>query len=955
MAKKSSAGSLVLMLAALVCAPFALRAQEKPPDAQAVVLDTSGFWRFYLTLRTPVVREGDSLKEIGAPCNTPAPPADWTAVEFDDSGWVRQAGAPFAAWSRWEQVARANVGFIYCHQSSLALAQICLRAKFQVDDPAVAKGLKLAVTFRGGLAVCVNGKEIARDHLPQGALSPEMPAETYPREAYFLEDGDLPQGYGRKGSKSERLQLHLRTAEIDVPPSALRKGTNVLALSIHRAPLSADVYAKLKPLNGNELPYYLWDACGLFSARLTGPAGAAVRPNATRAAGVQVWNSDLLRQDTDLDWGDPDEPRRPVRISGTRNGSFSGKALVGSNHDIKGLKASVTALAGPRGAVIPASAVTLRYAAPDLPRRESDFNRFDSLYESPPAEAPARVKKADPNAVRILPGQPAPVYGAVVPVWLTVKIPADAAPGNYRGTLTVQLADVAQPPSAGAVSSDADVAQPPSAEIASSLAQAGAPVPHQPHQPQPGAAVLHIPVELRVAGFRLPDPKDYRTFVELVQSPDTLAVEYGAALWSDAHWKLIERSLALTGQVGAKTCYVPLIAETNMGNEQSMVRWTKQPDGSYRCDFSAMERYLDLVEKRQGPPTVVCFIVWDNFLEGGQFGDEVERLEGEKVREERFDYKGKGPEVTVLDGGKASKVMLPQYSEPGAKALWAPLAKELRERMKKRGLDKAMMLGLATDAVPAAAVVNLWTELLPGVPWASEAHPFRVKDIHGAPVGFTAAVWHPRFISYDGTSRQGWQNPKLMAQFARDVTEYNPLTVFRLIAEMNVGGDQRGFARWGADFWPVVRDRRGAATGRVYERYPKANWRNLNIKTAFLGPGPDGPVATARFEALREGVEECEARIFIEEALAGGKVPPALAERCKELIAERNRNIVMGLGVHALEGFQDIAAYWRIHDWHCNVDSRIGYYWYLASGWQAQSEKLYGAAAEVAAALGKGN
>jgi hypothetical protein len=192
-----------------------------------------------------------------------------------------------------------------------------------------------------------------------------------------------------------------------------------------------------------------------------------------------------------------------------------------------------------------------------------------------------------------------------------------------------------------------------------------------------------------------------------------------------------------------------------------------------------------------------------------------------------------------------------------------------------------------------------------------------------------------------------------MVQFARDVTEHNPLTVFRLIGEMNVGGDQRGFGRWGADFWPVMKGRRGDYAGRIYERYPKANWRNLNIKTAFLGPGPEGPVATARFETLREGVQECEARIFIEQALDDGKLPPDLASRSRERIAERNRAIAMGLSPHAIEGFQDAGAYWRIHDWHCN-SGIAGYYWYLTSGWQERSMKLYDAAAAVATAL-RGN
>jgi hypothetical protein len=219
------------------------------------------------------------------------------------------------------------------------------------------------------------------------------------------------------------------------------------------------------------------------------------------------------------------------------------------------------------------------------------------------------------------------------------------------------------------------------------------------------------------------------------------------------------------------------------------------------------------------------------------------------------------------------------------------------------------------------------------------------------PVAYTSAVWHPRFISYDGTSRQGWKSPRLRVQFARDVSDLYPLTTFRLIGEHNIGGDQRGFARFGADLWPVVEAEMGART-RVYQRYPKASWRNLNIKVALLGPGPEGPVATARFEALREGIQQCEARIFIEQALAEGRLPPDLAAACSEVIADRNHAIVMGLSPHKAEGFQDVDAYGRVHDWHRDRGS-VGYCWYLTSGWRERSRRLYDVAARVAAFLDK--
>jgi hypothetical protein len=485
---------------------------------------------------------------------------------------------------------------------------------------------------------------------------------------------------------------------------------------------------------------------------------------------------------------------------------------------------------------------------------------------------------------------------------VTVRVPAEARPGDYRGTLTV-----------------------------------GA-----------GKKVFAVPVELRVSAFKLPDPKDYRTFVELVESPDTLAVEYGLPLWSDAHWKQIEQSLSLVAQVGSKTCYVPLICETNLGNEQSMVRWVKRGGNKYGFDFRIMEKYLDLVAKHQGPSALVCFYVWDNFLEGGQFNGDI-RFESKTTQDDRLAYKGKGPEVTVLDGGEVKRLALPQFSEPAARQLWAGLAKELLARMKQRGMEKKMLLGLATDAVPAPVVVDFWKELLPGVPWASHAHPYRDK-ICGVPVAYTSAVWAPRFISYDGTSRQGWKNPRLMVQFARDVTEFNPLTLFRLIGEHNIGGDQRGFGRFGADFWPTLKDKKGERASRITGRYPKASWRNLDVKNALLGAGSQGPVATARFEVLREGIEECEARIFIEQALDEGQLPPELAARCKQLIAERNHAVVMGLSPHKAEGFCDAASYRRIHDWQDS--GNVGYYWYLVSGWQDRSGRLYDLAAEVAETSG---
>ena len=66
----------------------------------------------------------------------------------------------------------------------------------------------------------------------------------------------------------------------------------------------------------------------------------------------------------------------------------------------------------------------------------------------------------------------------------------------------------------------------------------------------------------------------------MIQSPDTLALQYGVPLWSDRHWELIGKSFDLMRPTGSRVVYVPLLRNTNQGNSESMVRWTKKKDGS---------------------------------------------------------------------------------------------------------------------------------------------------------------------------------------------------------------------------------------------------------------------------------------------------------------------------------------------------------------------------------------
>jgi hypothetical protein len=110
---------------------------------------------------------------------------------------------------------------------------------------------------------------------------------------------------------------------------------------------------------------------------------------------------------------------------------------------------------------------------------------------------------------------------------------------------------------------------------------------------------------------------------------------------------------------------------------------------------------------------------------------------------------------------------------------------------------------------------------------------------------------------------------------------------------------------------------------------------------------------------LREGVQECEARIYIERALTDEalrkKLGDDLAKRCQETLDERTRCMIRGISSLELTGYWRQLAPLATHGsggWW-NKPGIAGNAWFISSGWQDRTQDLYRAAADVAAALGE--
>jgi hypothetical protein len=867
-------------------------AGEGAPAAGQVILGDGSFMRVMGTHKTPLMRTDKELTEAiktgqnNYVADGPLPPGDWMKPEFDDSGWGRFVNVATDAWKQG----------LHGYREGPQQALLCLRGKFSIEDPARVKDLKLSLGYRGGAVVYLNGREIARGHLPK-AEKPDFlaPAEDYPSDAFLRPKGD-PLNYEAGDTKTfaDRMNLRLRSLEVALPGELLRKGTNVLAVEIHRAPFFG------KGLEIHDMNNVTaWATCGITGIALRAAEG--VTPNVGRPKGVQVWTAPATTKITAQSYGDPFGAVQPMGIVGCRNGAFSAQVIVSSDGPIAGLKATAgeLSLKGGQGS-LPASAVQVLYALP----RSSDFRLqppiaakltadcwFDALTEQAPATVAAAKEGGRPDA------------GAVQPVWVKVRVPATAAPGDYEGQLTVNVE---------------------------------------------GAKPVEVPVRLKVLDWTLPGPLDFTAHVGLIQSPDSVAIYYNVPLWSEKHWALMEKSFAVMREVGSKNVYLPLIARTNFGNEQSMVRWVRNkvsgvsvsasakatadtqvsgnqpdprnlparrsPDGeggtldTYTYDFTVFDRYLDLALKYL-KPDVISIYVWDPRKYVGRLDP--------KVKE-----KYANPRVSLLDPatGKVEDLVLPAYDSPEAAAVWKPLLLEVQARLKKRGLGEAMMLGMTGDYLPTKQTVQMFAGILPGVKWIQNSHPGNLNgtSIHGVPYGYQTRVYVPLnppmapMAPGDPKRPYGWKVRPQCDFFPRHMLR--PSADFgwhRTIVETALVSEQTGLGRIGADFWPVpnggmteegrresqgVQGHRGSVT--ITARYPEADWDQLNINTsteALLAAGPEGALTTARFELIREGVQDCEARIFIEKVLDSaaqrGKLGDDLARRSQEVLDKRRAGV----------------------------------------------------------------
>jgi hypothetical protein len=451
-----------------------------------------------------------------------------------------------------------------------------------------------------------------------------------------------------------------------------------------------------------------------------------------------------------------------------RAGQASAQALL-TGQKLEGITARVTALTGANGATLPTDAVSVRYLT-------------GSVHAQQLAPQPVETQRQ--------------------PILVTVKIPAAAAPGIYRGQLQVGCAGFTG----------------------------------------------QLPVQVEVMEWVLPPKEQWRTLAGLLHSPDSVALQYNVEPWSDRHLALMESSLRLLAGLGGRDAKIYLIANGIEKERYSMVRYR---DG--KPDFTCVDRYLDLWQKTCGTPRTITLYLWDNRAQN-RGGRRVESYTPEN-----------SVQVTGIGAdGKLTNFPAPYYTTPEAGAFWKPVFDGLKERVAQRGWKSTeMLLGHPWDSWPQEEAIEFLQQAA-GLRWRVFSHAFgypkpdaqgRLLMPCGAEVGWQETCmpvgdYRDERATYNALMKRVYsittagRNTAVMGQ---------PLCYWRDYPATAIRKGMEGISQVGIDFWDLPKH------GNLLRNGNSGFEPRHRTAKAITAPGPNGAEPLLQYLMLQEGLQVCEA------------------------------------------------------------------------------------------------
>lgn len=368
-----------------------------------------------------------------------------------------------------------------------------------------------------------------------------------------------------------------------------------------------------------------------------------------------------------------------------------------------------------------------------------------------------------------------------------------------------------------------------------------------PREAQPGAyrgtvrlscarGSLAVPIQLEVVPFTFPDRT--RLLVTNWFGGGPIAERHGVEEWSEEYWRVLR------------------VYATTMARHHQNIAWVspsyvqvwQEEDGSFSYDFSRFDRWVELFDEAGLGARI----------EIGHYG-------GRKTGEwECPEFVFSDRPATRRTDGSATSVPVPEF------------AHAMQEHLRQRGWLERSMQHIADEPIPVNE--ESWRGISRIV---HEAAPDlrRIDAIHVTDLDGDLEVWVPQLNyyrdAYDaliGKQRQGiaevWFYIAWVPQYPFPNRLIDVPTLNARIAHwMNYLYDAPGYLHWGLNWWNL----------KLGNFSPGDEW--------IMWPGEDGPHGSLRYEAQREGLEDCEYLSLLEDKhRAAGDADPAA--RSKELAGQ---------------------------------------------------------------------
>jgi hypothetical protein len=294
---------------------------------------------------------------------------------------------------------------------------------------------------------------------------------------------------------------------------------------------------------------------------------------------------------------------RSWKATAWRNERINAQFAVWTRESAEQLRITHTDLVSGDGAVIPASACRTRFVRYVL----SSF--IDKLGQVRMPEE--LIGDCLDTAERInLP------QNGFRPFWFTADIPSDATPGVYTGKITA-------------------------------IAK--------------GGRKVIFDISVKVLSRTLPEPKDWKFFLDLWQHPLAVARYHGVKPWSKEHYSLLRPLLETLADIGQKTVTATLTDlpwnHQNFDPYFTMVEHIKNADGSWKHDYRLFDEWVEFALSCGLGPQIHCYtmVTWGNLVH----------------------Y------IDAATGDKVSEKLIPGSVEH--EAFWGPFLADFEKHIKEKG------------------------------------------------------------------------------------------------------------------------------------------------------------------------------------------------------------------------------------------------------------------------------